>query len=142
MPAGEPSPNSGASRRKEPADILVPRAEHLAAMKIHAMKSDPSRTFKELADIQFLLGLPGIDEQEIRGCFEKEGLKGRFDELKKTLAGERDPTTPVDVAALRRASRASAEGEPDYLAFLARSPPTTAAELRARPGPRGAPFRL
>ena len=72
-------------------DVLVPRAEHLAAMKIHAMKNDPSRTFKELADIQFLLGLPGIDAQEIRGYFEKEGLPGRFDELEKTLAGGRHP---------------------------------------------------
>ena len=52
------------------------------------------------------------------------------------------PTTPADVAALRRASQASAAGEPDYLAFLARFPPPTAADLRARPGPRGAPFRL
>jgi hypothetical protein len=71
--------------------VLVPRAEHLAAMKVHAIKSNPARTFKELADIQFLLGLPGIDEKEIRGYFEKAGLSGRFDEIKKNLAYDRDP---------------------------------------------------
>ncbi len=69
-------------------EVLVPRAEHLAAMKIHAIKMDPVRTFKELADIQFLCGLPGVDEREIRGYFEKQGLLGRFDEIKKNLAGD------------------------------------------------------
>jgi len=72
-------------------DVLVPRAEHIAAMKVHAIKSNPGRTFKELADIQFLLGLPGVDEKEIRGYFEKAGLSGRFDEIKKNLASDRDP---------------------------------------------------
>jgi hypothetical protein len=67
--------------------VLVPRPEHLAAMKVHAIKMDPSRTFKELADLQFLLGLPGVDEQEIRGYFERQGLLGRFDEIKANLAG-------------------------------------------------------
>jgi len=51
-------------------------------------------------------------------------------------------TTAADVAALRRASRASAGGERDYLAFLARFPPATTESLRARRGPRGEPFRL
>jgi hypothetical protein len=51
-------------------------------------------------------------------------------------------TTPADVAALRRASEAAARGEADYLAFLARFPPATTEELRARKGPRGEPFRL
>jgi hypothetical protein len=39
--------------------LLVPRPEHLAAMKVQAMKNDPSRTFQDLADIQALLSLPG-----------------------------------------------------------------------------------
>ena len=67
-------------------EVLVPRAEHLAAMKVHAIKMDPARTFKDLADIQFLLGLPGIDEQEIRGYFERQGLLERFNEIKDNLA--------------------------------------------------------
>lgn len=53
------------------------------------MAMDPARTFKELADLQFLLGLPGIDEAEIRGYFERRGFLGRFDELKKAIAAGR-----------------------------------------------------
>jgi hypothetical protein len=64
--------------------VPVPRAEHLAALKIHAMKNDPRRTLQELADIQFLLQLPGIDEAEIRSYFEKSGLLEKYHELKKT----------------------------------------------------------
>jgi hypothetical protein len=63
--------------------VRVPRAEHLAAMKIQAMKNDPERTLRELADIQFLLRLPGVDEEEIRGYFEKQGLLEKFHEIKR-----------------------------------------------------------
>jgi len=65
--------------------VAVPRAEHLAAMKIQAMKNDPERTYQEMADIQFLLRLPGINEEEIRGYFDKQGLLDRYDEIKKVL---------------------------------------------------------
>jgi hypothetical protein len=64
--------------------VPVPRAEHLAALKIHAMKNDPLRTLQEMADIQFLLQLPGINEAEIRGYFDKSGLLEKYHELKKT----------------------------------------------------------
>ena len=63
----------------------VPRAEHLAAMKIQAMKNDPERTFQEMADIQFLMGLPGVDRDQIRGYFEKSGQLERFHELERSL---------------------------------------------------------
>ena len=68
-PAGQPVP--------------VPRPEHLAAMKIHAMRNDPRRTLGEMEDIRFILTLPGIDEGEIRGYFECAGLRARYDELKR-----------------------------------------------------------
>jgi hypothetical protein len=63
--------------------IPVPRPEHLAAMKIQAMKNDPQRTLGEMDDIRFLLGLPGVDEQEIRGYFERAGLRERYDDLRR-----------------------------------------------------------
>ncbi len=63
--------------------IPVPRPEHLAAMKIQAMKNDPERTLRDLDDIRFLLRLPDIDESEIRGYFERAGLRERYDELKR-----------------------------------------------------------
>jgi len=65
--------------------VLVPKAEHLAAMKVVAMKHDPARIFHEMDDIRFLLGLAGVDGEEIRGYFEKHGMGERFEELKKTL---------------------------------------------------------
>jgi hypothetical protein len=61
----------------------VPRPEHLAAMKIQAMKNDPRRVLRDLDDIRFLLELPGVDEQEIAGYFERAGLRERYDDLKR-----------------------------------------------------------
>lgn len=69
----------------EGISVAVPRAEHLAAMKIQAMKNDPDRTLQEMADILFLLRLPGIDEGEVRGYFEKQGLLDRYYEIKRYL---------------------------------------------------------
>ena len=65
--------------------LPVPRAEHLAAMKIQAMKNYPERTFQEMADVLFLLRLPGIDEEEVKGYFEKQGLVDKYHEIKKIL---------------------------------------------------------
>lgn len=62
-------------------EILVPRPEHLAAMKIQAMRNDPSRRLHELADIQFLLELPGVDRELIRSYFERYGMEEELDEL-------------------------------------------------------------
>jgi len=62
----------------------LPKPEHLAALKVLAMKNDPSRTFQEMADIRFLVQLPGVDRHEIRGYFDRHGMKDQFDELEKT----------------------------------------------------------
>jgi hypothetical protein len=69
----------------EGTSILVPRPEHLAAMKAVATKNDPSRALQDLADVRFLLQLPGVDRAEIRGYFEKNGLKHLFDELERSV---------------------------------------------------------
>lgn len=61
--------------------ISVPKPEHLAAMKVHAMRNDPSRVFQEMADIQFLMRLPGVDREEIRRYFQDAGQLERFHEL-------------------------------------------------------------
>ena len=65
--------------------VVVPKPEHLAAMKIHAMKNDPSRAFQEMADIQFLMRLPGVDRGQIREYFERSGQVERFHELERSL---------------------------------------------------------
>jgi hypothetical protein len=64
--------------------IPVPRPEHLIAMKIVAMKNDPSRTYQDMADVRFLLSLPGVDREEVRAQFEKHGLLERYRELEAT----------------------------------------------------------
>jgi hypothetical protein len=65
--------------------VPVPRAEHLAAMKIQAMKNDPERVFQEMADILFIMHLPGIDKIEIKEYFEKRGLIDKFYEIQKAI---------------------------------------------------------
>ena len=75
----------GATLRLGGHDLSVPRAEHLAAMKVHAMKNDPGRALQEMADIRFLLQLDGVDEDEIREYFEKAGLREKFDEIQRSI---------------------------------------------------------
>jgi hypothetical protein len=53
-------------------------------MKVQAIKNDPERRHQELADIRFLMGLPGVDRAEIRGYFESSRLGELFDELEQT----------------------------------------------------------
>lgn len=71
-------------------DLAVPvvRAEHLIALKVFAMKNDPERFFREMADLQYLLTLPGLNVEEIRGYFEKYGLSEKYDELTKGEKGK------------------------------------------------------
>lgn len=62
-------------------EVLVPRPEHLAAMKVLAMKNDPDRRLRELADIALLLRLPGVDREAVREQFELHGLLESWHEL-------------------------------------------------------------
>ena len=73
---------AGCSRRAiaPGIDAPVPRAEHLVAMKVQAFAKDASR-YSDLADLQFLLALPGLDRSEARGYFEAAGLAEYFDKL-------------------------------------------------------------
>ncbi|MFL6261658.1 MAG: hypothetical protein ACJ76Y_18330 [Thermoanaerobaculia bacterium] len=64
--------------------IRVPKPEHMAALKVNAMKNDPARTFQDMADVRFLLTLPGVDRGQVRDYFERQGMRDRFDELEKT----------------------------------------------------------
>jgi hypothetical protein len=86
---GETSEKIFADSRSQPGPqglaIVVPKPEHLAALKVQAIKNDPTRTFQDLADIRFLLQLPGVDRREVREYFERHGLEARFDEIQKSL---------------------------------------------------------
>jgi len=63
----------------------VPKPEHLAAMKVTAMKNDPSRKLEELADIRALLRLPEVDREAVRGYFERAGLGREYEEIVEQL---------------------------------------------------------
>ena len=62
-------------------EVLVPRPEHLVAMKVRALKNDPSRKLQDLADIQRLYALPTVDREEIRVYFDRLGLTELYDEI-------------------------------------------------------------
>jgi hypothetical protein len=66
-------------------EVPVPSPEHLAALKVTAMKNDPTRQFQDMADIRFLMTMPGVDRRQIEDYFVRQGLKDRFDELERTL---------------------------------------------------------
>lgn len=68
---------------------LVPRPEHLIAMKVHAMANDPGRAFEEMSDIGHLMRLPGVDRDEVREAFATRGLLERYRKLERALGRER-----------------------------------------------------
>ena len=76
--------------RYGPLTVAVPRPEHLAAMKAFAMRNDPTRALRDMADIQSLLELPGVDRDEVRLYFEKYGLE----EIYRDIAARAGPARP------------------------------------------------
>jgi len=66
-------------------DAPVPRAEHLAAMKVQAMRNDPARLVQDLADVQQLLRLPDTDRAEVHRYFERAGMVEWYERLVATL---------------------------------------------------------
>lgn len=76
----------GACRRMPFAgsrDMLVPRPEHLIAMKVRAIKNDPKRRLRDLADIAFLLRRGDVDRDEAREYFADAGLLEDWNELRR-----------------------------------------------------------
>jgi hypothetical protein len=65
--------------------ILVPKPEHLIAMKAQAMKDAPERAWQDLVDVAYLLRLEGVDRDEVRGYFVRAGLEERWRQLDRGL---------------------------------------------------------
>jgi hypothetical protein len=63
--------------------VLVPRPEHMVAMKVLAMKNDPERRHREMADIADLLRLPDVERGEVRGYFTKHQMLALWHELER-----------------------------------------------------------
>lgn len=61
--------------------LPVVKPEHIVALKVFAMKNNPERALREMADIKELLNLPEISLQEVREYFEKYGQSERYYEL-------------------------------------------------------------
>jgi len=61
--------------------MSVPKPEHLIAMKVRAMQDAPERTGQDLVDIAYLLGVAGVNRDEVRGYFVRAGLEERWNEL-------------------------------------------------------------
>ena len=66
-------------------EVPVPSAEHLIAMKVQALRNDPSRELQDLADIQYLLGLPDTSREKVRGYFDRAGMTQWYDKLIQRL---------------------------------------------------------
>jgi len=64
---------------------LVPRPEHLVAMKVQAMRNDASRALQDMADVLELLRLPDVDHAEARGYFERAGLLEEYAAIRRRL---------------------------------------------------------
>ena len=66
-------------------DIRVPVVcpEHLVALKLFAIKNNPQRLLRDLADIKYLVDLPGTNKPEIMKAFGKYGLMDKYHELVK-----------------------------------------------------------
>jgi hypothetical protein len=62
--------------------VPVPRPEHLVAMKVQAFAKDRTR-YSDLADLQFLLSLPGLDQDQARSYFESAGFSDYYEQLRR-----------------------------------------------------------
>ena len=86
---GETSQTFFAAVRRVPGPrgrlVPVPSPEHLAAMKIQAMRDDPSRTWQEMADVRALVERADVDRAAVRESFARCGLLERWNELARTL---------------------------------------------------------
>ncbi len=74
----------GATQKKAVFDdfeLPVVSPEHLVALKLFAIYNDPSRKYKELADIKEILKLADVDNKTIRKYFKKYNLEAYYDEI-------------------------------------------------------------
>jgi hypothetical protein len=91
--------------------ILVPKPEHLIAMKVQAIKDAPERTWQDLVDIAYLFRLDGVNREKcdstssVRVC-SRNGMSSPNPDEDGVIDLPRDvPTTVADVEVLRRLRR-------------------------------------
>lgn len=64
---------------------LVPRAEHLIAMKALAARNDPTRRLQEMADVADLMRATGIAADDVRQYFERNDLLDDWEKIRDSL---------------------------------------------------------
>jgi hypothetical protein len=76
---------SRATRKVVVNDIAMPVAapEHLAMMKVIAMKNNPPRAAYEGEDVRLLLNLPGVDLESVREYFERHGMLEMWNAIRR-----------------------------------------------------------
>lgn len=65
--------------------VPVASPEHLAAMKVQAMKNDPTRRFQELNDVRSLVTTAGADREAVHEQFVRHDMEEAWRELEATL---------------------------------------------------------
>lgn len=75
---------SAARERSLPGGTLerVPAPEHLVEMKVKAIRSRPTRVFRDGEDLRVLLGIEGIDQNAAREAFVRAGLVELWNRLR------------------------------------------------------------
>jgi len=68
-------------------DLSIPlvRPERLTALKVFAMKNDPQRTFREMADIRAMRQKPSAQDRNLAGYLDFLEEIGAFDTQKKDV---------------------------------------------------------
>jgi hypothetical protein len=54
-------------------------------MKVHAMRNNPRRRLRDMADIQELIRATTVDREDVRRYFEAAGLLEDFGEIERSL---------------------------------------------------------
>lgn len=64
---------------------LVPRAEHLVAMKVLAARNDPKRRLQEMADIVALMRACEIAPEDVQQYFERSDLLDEWERIRESV---------------------------------------------------------
>ncbi|SHE33470.1 Uncharacterised nucleotidyltransferase [Desulfacinum infernum DSM 9756] len=62
-------------------ELPVAKPEHLIALKVFAMKNDPTRLFREMADLEYLVRVDGVNQEEVKKIFRQYGMEDRYEQL-------------------------------------------------------------
>jgi hypothetical protein len=65
----------------EDFELPVVSPEHLIALKLFAIRNDPDRKYRELADIKEIVRITNVDKAQIQEYFRKYSLEAYYHEI-------------------------------------------------------------